>query len=190
MSVADRREAVRFLHTYGISVRRACDLVQLQRASFAYQPRLRLDEDVLVAEIATLAQEQPRYGYRRVWAVLRRSRKLNRKRVHRLWKRAGLQVKRVRRRVRRERLVPVAAAYPNHVWAYDVLEDHAVYGGVLCILTVLDEFTREGLAIDVATTSVAERVNAVLTQLVATHGAPDYLRSDNGAEFTALVAQT
>jgi putative transposase len=190
MSVAERREAVRFLHTKGISVRRACELAQLQRATFAYQARPQLTEEALVADITQLAHEQPRYGYRRVWAVLRRSRKVNRKRVHRLWKRAGLQVKRVPRRPRRERAVPLAAAYPNHVWAYDFLEDHDVHGGVLRILTVMDEFTREGLAIDVQTRSAAEGVIAVLTQLVATHGTPDYLRSDNGAEFTALAVQT
>jgi putative transposase len=187
--VEERREAVRLLETKGISVRRACALVQLQRATFVYQARPRQEQDELVAEIASVAHEQPRYGYRRVWAVLKRSRKLNRKRVHRLWKRAGLQVKRVPRVARRERPKPMAAAYPNHVWAYDFVEDHDVHGGVLRILTVMDEFTREGLAIDVDTFSSAERVITVLIQLVATHGAPDYLRSDNGAEFTALAVQ-
>lgn len=185
----ERREAVRLLETKGISVRRACALVQLQRATFVYQARPRQEQDELVAEIASVAHQQPRYGYRRVWAVLKRSRKLNRKRVHRLWKRAGLQVKRVPRGVRRERPKPLAAAYPNHVWAYDFVEDHDVHGGVLRVLTVMDEFTREGLAIDVDTFSSAERVITVLSQLVASHGAPDYLRSDNGAEFTALAVQ-
>src|SRR5689334_2787273 len=122
MSVAERREAVRFLHTKGISVRRACELAQLQRATFSYQAPPPLAEQALVADITQLAHQQPRYGYRRVWALLRRSRKVNRKRVHRLWKRAGLQVKRVPRRPRRERPVPLAAAYPNHIWAYDFLE--------------------------------------------------------------------
>jgi putative transposase len=189
MSVAERREAVRSLQTYGISVRRACELVQLQRASFAYQARSRPDDAALVADIEMLAHQQPRYGYRRVWAVLRRSRKLNRKRVQRLWKRAGLQVKRVPRRARRERPAPLAAAYPNHVWAYDFVEDHDLHGGTLRILTVMDEFTREGLAIDVDTTSSAERVISVLAGLVGPHGEPDYLRSDNGAEFTAMAVQ-
>jgi putative transposase len=190
MSVAERREAVGLLQTKGISVRRACVLVQLQRATFVYRARPQQQQDELVAEIASVAHEQPRYGYRRVWAVLKRSRKLNRKRVHRLWKRAGLQVKRVPRGVRRERPKPLAAAYPNHVWAYDFVEDHDALGGVLRILTVMDEFTREALAVDVDTTSSAERVIRVLSQLVASHGAPDYLRSDNGAEFTALAVQT
>lgn len=113
MSVAERREAVRYLHEYGISVRRACELMRLQRATFAYVARLRQGEEELVTQIAAVAQEQPRYGYRRVWAVLRLRRKLNRKRVHRLWKRAGLQVKRVPRRTRRERPTPLAARIPT-----------------------------------------------------------------------------
>jgi putative transposase len=107
-------------------------------------------DDGLVQELADVAQAHPRYGYRRAWAVLRRTRQVNRKRVHRLWKRARLPVKRSkRRRPRRERAAPLSAAYPNHVWAYDCVEDRDLHGNVLYILTVMDEFTREGLAIDV-----------------------------------------
>ena len=189
MSVAQRRDAVRSLVDYGVSVVRACVLVQLQRATFLYQSRCTTDSD-LIEEINELAHAQPRYGYRRVWAVLRRTRKLNRKRVHRLWKQANLQVKRVsRRRARRERPAAIAAAYPNHVWAYDFLEDHDAHGRVFHILTVMDEFTREGLALDVDSSTSAERVIGVLEQLVTSYGAPDYLRSDNGAEFVALAVQ-
>ena len=189
MSVTQRREAVRVLVTHGVSVQRACVLVQLQRASFHYQPRSAVDDGV-TSEIAALAQAHPRYGYRRVWALLRRKRSINRKRVHRLWKRARLQVQRPkRRRQRRERPMPLAAAYPNHVWAYDFVEDQDVQGHILRMLTVMDEFTREGLAIDVDTSTSAERVIGVLGQLVAGHGAPAYLRSDNGAEFVAVVVQ-
>jgi putative transposase len=80
---------------HGVSVQRACMLVQLQRASFHCQPRSAVDDEV-VTEIT--AQAHPRYGYRRVWALLRRKRTINRKRVHRLWKRARLQVQRPKRR--------------------------------------------------------------------------------------------
>ena len=83
----------------------------------------------------------------------------------------------------------VAAAYPNHVWAYDFLEDRDAQGSVLPILTVMDEFTREGLAIDAATTTSALRVTAVLARLVARHGAPAFVHSDNGADFVALAVQ-
>ena len=93
MSIPERREAVRFLVTRRISVQRACVLLQLQRATFRYQPRP-VATDGVDAELRALAQEQPRYGYRRMWALLRRKRTINPKRVHRLWKHAGLQVKR------------------------------------------------------------------------------------------------
>jgi len=189
MSVAERREAVRALVTHGLSVQRACVLVQLQRASFQYQPRSAVDDGVVI-EIAALAQAHPRYGYRRVWALLRRKRTINRKRVHRLWKRARLQVQRPkRRRQRPERPVALAAAYPNHIWAYDFVEDQDVHGHILRMLTVMDEFTREGLAIDVDSSTSGERVIGVLVQLVAAHGVPAYLRSDNGSEFVAMVVQ-
>jgi putative transposase len=189
MSITERREAVRFLVTRRVSVQRACVLVQLQRATFRYQPHPVMNDGV-VAELHALAREQPRYGYRRMWALLRRKRVINPKRVHRLWKRAHLQVQRPKhRRQRRERPAPLAAAYPSHVWAYDFVEDRDSHDNVLRILTVMDEFTREGLAIDVELTTSAERVISVLTQLVARHGAPEYLRSDNGSEFVALAVQ-
>lgn len=144
MSIADRREAARFLEGYGVSVQRACVLVQLHRSTLHYRPRLATDDDV-PATIAALSQKHPRYGYRRVWAVLRRTRKINRKRVHRLWKQARLQVKRPkRRRSRPDRPAALAAAFPNHIWAYDFLEDRDAQGTVLRLLTVMDEFTREG----------------------------------------------
>jgi putative transposase len=190
VTIADQRDVVRFLATKGISVRRACHLAQLERATFQYQARPRPEEQALLADITELAQQHPRYGYRRVWALLRRKRTINRKRVHRLWKHARLQVKRtVRRRARRNRPPPQAAAYPNHVWAYDFVEDQALDGSVLRILTLMDEFTREGLDIDVASSSSAERVIGRLEELVALHGAPAYLRSDNGSEFVAMAVQ-
>jgi len=190
MTIVEQRDAVRFLATKGISVRRACQLAQLERATFQYRARPRADEEAVLADITALAQQHPRYGYRRVWALLRRKGTINRKRVHRLWKRARLQVKRlVRRRVRRNRPAPQSAAYPNHVWAYDFVEDQALDGSVLRILTVMDEFTREGLDIDVDTSSSAERVIGRLEELVALHGAPAYLRSDNGPEFVAVAVQ-
>ncbi len=189
MSIAERREAVQFLENYGVSVQRACVLVQLNRSTFLYQARPVADDGML-QEIAAIAQAHPRYGYRRVWAVIRRSRRINRKRVHRLWKQARLQVRRPkRRRSRSERPTAVAAAFPNHIWAYDFVEDRDAQGRVLRILTVMDEFTREGLALDVATTTSAERVVGVLAEVVAVHGTPAYVRSDNGAEFIALAVQ-
>jgi len=182
---------VQFLARRGISVRRACVLVQLPRATFQYRARPHPEEAALLADITALAEEHPRYGYRRIWAVLLRKHTINRKRVHRLWKRARLQVKRApRRRARRKRPAPLAAAYPNHVWAYDFVEDRDMHGNALRTLTVMDEFTREGLDIAVDTTASAEQVIVILAQLIAAHGAPDYLRSDNGPEFVAVAIQT
>jgi putative transposase len=141
-------------------------------------------------ELSVLAEKRLRYSYRRAWAVLRRTRAINRKRVHRLWKRAQLQVKRSRRsRRRREQTDRVVAAYPNHIWAYDFVQDHDQYGNTLYILTVMDEFTREGLAIDGALDTSAERVIGVLVQLVPVYGTPEQVRSDNGAEFVAHALQ-
>ena len=99
-------------------------------------------------------------------------------------------MRRVRRpRIRRPRPERLQATYPGHIWAYDFVEDALMDGTPLRILTVMDEFTREGLAIDVARTTSAERVIGVLSALVAQHGAPAYLRSDNGSEFVATVVQ-
>src|SRR5262249_4233881 len=84
---------------------------------------------------------------------------------------------------------PLAAAYPSYVWACDFVEDRDTHGKALHILTVMDEFTREGLDIEAARTTSAEQVISVLEQLVALHGAPAYLRSDNGPEFVALAVQ-
>jgi putative transposase len=180
---------VRFLVSKGLSVLRACVLVQLQRATFRYQAHPTANDGV-EAELEAIAQANPRYGYRRAWALLRRKRTVNRKRVHRLWKRAKLQVKRVKRpRARRERPPPLAARYPNHVVAYDFLQDQDMHGRTFYVLTVMDEFTREGLAIEAANATSAEWVIAVLSELVALHGAPENLRSDNGAEFVALAVQ-
>lgn len=84
----------------------------------------------------------------------------------------------------------MAAAYPNHVWAYDFLQDQDMHGRTFSILTVMDEFTREGLAIAVVEATSAEWLLTVRSELMVHHGAPAYLRSDNGAEFVALAVQT
>jgi putative transposase len=174
---------------YGCSVRRACVLAQLQRATFQYQQR-GTNEDELLLELSALAQQYPRYGYRRAWAVLKRTQTLNRKRVHRLWKQAQLQVKRSPRpRKRRERPARLQAERPNHIWAYDFVQDADRHGNKLYVLTVMDEFTREGLATHVSSETSAEGVQAVLARMQDVHGTPNYLRSDNGAEFVAFALQ-
>ena len=144
----------------------------------------------LVTQMQSLAAQNPRYGYRRIDALLNQTERVNHKRVRRLWRKHRLQVPRVvRKRLRRERPARLQAAYPGHIWAYDFVEDALADGRKLYILTVMDEFTREGLALDVALSTSAERVIGVLTALVAQHGAPGNLRSDNGAEFVARAVQ-
>ncbi len=187
--MSDKREAVRFLVGGGLSVQRACALLHLHRSTFHYAAHPR-DDTPLVARIHSLAAQHPRYGYRRIDALLNQTARVNHKRVRRLWRKHRLQVPRVvRKRLRRERPARLQAAYPGHIWAYDFVEDALSDGRTLYILTVMDEFTREGLALDVAVRTSAERVIGVLTALIAQHGAPAALRSDNGAEFVATAVQ-
>lgn len=187
--MSDKRDAVLFLVSGGLSVQRACVLLHLHRSTFRYAAHPR-DETQLVARIHRLAAQNPRYGYRRIDALLNQTERVNHKRVKRLWRKHRLQVPRVvRKRLRRERPARLQAACPGHIWAYDFLEDALSDGRKLFILTVMDEFTREGLALDVALSTSAERVISVLRALIAQHGAPSSLRSDNGAEFVATAVQ-
>lgn len=183
---------MRFLVERGVSERRACALVAANRATVQYQARPRSD-DGRPGRLATLAQRHPRYGYRRVWALLRREGwVVNRKRVHRLWRTAKLQVARPRRRRHRAGVTaaaPTQARSPGHVWTYDFVHDACLNGTRLKLLPVVDEFTRECLAIEVATGLPTERLIGVLDRLFAAHGPPQFLRSDNGPEFVAQAIQ-
>lgn len=185
----DKRQAVQDLVSGGLSVQRACALLNLHRSTFRYTAHPR-DDTQTVIQMQSLATQHPRYGYRRMHVLLNQTEPINHKRVRRLWRTHRLQVPRVvRKRLRRERPARLQAAYPGHIWAYDFVEDALADGRKLYILTVMDEFTREGLALDVALGTSAERVIGVLTALVAQHGAPGHLRSDNGAEFVARAVR-
>jgi len=187
--VAEQRVAVEILVDGGLSVLRACQLVGIHRSTFHYTAHPR-DDTGLVDQIQTLAVQHPRYGYRRIHALVNRTHRVNQKRVRRLWRRHRLQVRRaVRPRLRRSRPPQLAAAYPGHIWAYDFLEDALADGTKIHILTVMDEFTREGLAVEVMRATSAARVLEVLRSLIAQHGAPGHLRSDNGSEFVAQAVQ-
>ena len=178
---------------HDISERRACRLVGLARSTARYEPKPRADERALVGRIRDLAARHKRYGYRRVTALLRREGSaVNHKRVHRLWKAEGLQVRRKPRRRRRagpKGEVLKRSEYPNHVWTYDFMEDRTERGGKLRILTVLDEYTRESVAIRVERSIPAEKVIDTLEWLFMTRGAPEHIRSDNGPELTANAIQ-
>ena len=183
-----RREQVALACERGHSKRRACELMEIARSGLGYRS-VRTERDApTLAAMKRLAAQYPRYGYRRIRVFLRREgHSMSRHRAHRLWRKAGLQLprRRPRRRVAASRPRPLPAAGPNHVWAYDFLFDACANGQQLKCLTVIDEFTRECLAIDVAGSIRSGRVIEVLTRLISRHGAPRYLRSDNGPEFVS-----
>jgi putative transposase len=146
-----------------------------------------LGKDGIAERIQDLAHNNPRYGYRRVWVLLRRENRLvNVKRVHRLFKLMGLQVKRkARKRIRTGETVPMKPIQPNQVWTYDFVKDAALNGDEIRCLTVVDEFTREALAIEVDGRIGSQKVKATLERLFRAHGRPSFIRSDNGPEFIA-----
>ncbi len=170
----------------GVSQRRACALLSVARSTLTYRSRLD-DKDRPVLEVMQqLSSQYPRYGYRRIHVFLaREGHVMSLERCHRIWRKAGLQVpkKRRRRRVAVSRPRPLSPAMMNQVWAYDFVFDGCANGQQLKCLTVVDECTRECLAIDVAGSIRSSRVIEQLAKLISLHGAPRYLRSDNGPEF-------
>ena len=138
-----------------------------------------------------LSEDNPRAGYRMITSLLRREGWLvNRKRVHRLWKQAGLQVPKKQRKRRRlgtsdNGCVRLKAQYPGHVWSVDFLFDTTEDGRQVKFMPVLDEYTRECLMIDVSRSITSERVIRQMERLFQVHGPPGNLRSDNGPEFIA-----
>jgi len=173
----------------GCSERQACLLVGISRSVVRYPARRSEEEVELVKKIHELAVRHGRYGYRRVTVLLKREGwKVNRKRVHRIWKAEGLSLplKRPRRRrIGQAGEIVNKAEYPNHVWSYDFLEDRTERGGKLRILVIIDEFTRECLDIRIRTSIPASVVVEVLKWLFLVRGTPEYIRSDNGPEFVA-----
>lgn len=185
-----RRQQVAFAEERGLSRRRACALLSVSRSTLGYTSRLAIRDAPAMAAMRDLAAQYPRYGYRRIRIFLRRAgHDMSADRAHRLWRQARLQVprRRPRRRVASGRPRPLPPTARNHVWAYDFVFDTCANGQTLKCLTVVDEWTRECLAIDVAGGIRSTRVIEVLAQLVSVHGAPRYLRSDNGPEFVATA---
>lgn len=138
-----------------------------------------------------LSREKPRFGYRRITELIRRDgQRVNEKRVHRLWKEAGLQVptkKRKRRRIgtNENGSIRLEATRPNQVWSYDFLYDRTEDGRQLKLMPILDEFTRECHAIEVGRSITSREVIHKLEELFKLHGRPAFIRSDNGPEFIA-----
>jgi putative transposase len=188
VSAPGRRRQVEFAATRGLSKRRACALLRTARSGLGYASKREANDAPVLGRMRELAAQYPRYGYRFIQVFLeRQGMRMSADRMHRLWRVAGLQVrrKRPRRRVATSRPRPTPPQGPNHVWAIDFVHDHCANGQKLKCLTVIDEWTRECLAIDVAGSLRARRVVEVLARLVSVHGAPAHLRSDNGPEFVS-----
>jgi len=190
VTVERKREAVVFLKTKEVSERRSCQLVLLARSTCQYRIRREPDKE-FENQVKELAFANPRYGYRRVHALLRRSgQRVNRKRVVRVWQKFALQVprsKKTRKRVREPEPVMPQATRPNEIWTYDFVFDRDAAGRRLKLLTLMDEFTREGLAIKVGRSFKAAQVKEVLREIGTERGYPAFLRSDNGSEFIAEI---
>jgi putative transposase len=192
VTVERKKEAVVFLKTKEVSERRSCQLIFLARSTCQYRLRREPDEK-FEAQVKELAFANPRYGYRRVHALLKRGgQTVNRKRVVRVWQKFGLQVprsKKMRKRVRQTQPVMPQATRLNEVWTYDFLFDRDAAGRRLKLLTLMDEFTREGLAIRVGRSFKATQAKEVLREVGSERGYPDFLRSDNGSEFIAGITK-
>ena len=176
---------------YQITERHACRLLGQWRGTQRYLPTQRPDEDELTRAIVSLASEYGRYDYRRITALLRRAGwAVGKDRVERIWRRAGLKVP-ARQRPRGRlwlndgscvRLRPERA---NHVWSYDFVSGSTSDGRTLRMLTMIDEYTRESLAIRVGRRLNSHDVIDILAEVMVERGVPEHIRSDNGPEFIA-----
>jgi len=176
---------------HGVSERLACRVLGQHRSTQRKKPTRPDDEAALTADITSLATQYGRYGYRRITAMLRqRGWRANAKRVARIWRREGLKVpskqpKRGRLWLNDGSCVRLRPEYPNHVWSYDFVEDRTHDGRKYRMLNVIDEFTRECLAIRINRKLKSTDVIDVLSDLFILRGIPTHVRSDNGPEFIA-----
>lgn len=196
VSPAQKRRAVQGVVGAGLcSQRRACRYLGLHRSTGRYQAKeptewlLRLQR-----EIERLSRKHARQGYRKLTRTLREQGwNVGKKLVQRIRRESGLRVKRGRKKVRRRGrstgIIPTRALGLNQVWSWDFIADRTDNGGKLRILSVLDEFSRECLALKVARKLTAQDLIEVMERLVAERGAPAHLRSDNGSEFIARILQ-
>jgi putative transposase len=196
LSPARRREAVKNVQEeLEISERRACRVLGQSRAVQRYTPEIRADEEPLTARIIELAAVYGRYGTPRITAMLQMEGYIvNHKRIERIWREAGLKVP--QKQPKRGRLwlndgscIRLRPERKDHVWAYDFVSGRTHDGVPFRMLTLVDEYTRECLAIDVARKLGSDDVLERLAWLMATRGVPEHIRSDNGPEFTARVVR-
>ena len=184
-----RRTAVNYLVEQGnCSQRHASRLVGISRTVVRYDARKPKDDKELIERLREMAHRYQRYGYRRITNVLEQEGQIvNHKRVYRLWHREGLALRKHKpgKKIARKKGEMQRAKYPNHVWSYDFMDDETANGIPIRILNLLDEFTRECLAIRVGRSITSQEVIEVLEYLSLTRGMAEYIRSDNGPEFVA-----
>jgi putative transposase len=185
--VSARRDVALIMAEHALAERYACRLLEVDRSTYRYEPRpdrnAKLREALLV-----LAKQQPRYGYRRLWALLvRQGWEVDVKRIHRLYKAEGLMVRRLKRK-RVTRSIPSnpLLVRPNQEWAMDFVSDALTTGRALRTFTLIDSYTKESLAIEVNTGISSRQVTRVLERVIAERGVPGSIRCDNGPEFTSL----
>ncbi|MDQ2710942.1 MAG: IS3 family transposase [Acidobacteriota bacterium] len=159
--------------------------MSIPRSSCRYESRR--DDSVLRQQLIELAHEKPRFGYRRLHILLRRTgRRINHKRVQRVYRAAGLCVRRIRRkRLTRTYASPSTLTAPNQEWAIDFASDVTASGRRLRVFSVVDAFTRECLALETDTSIPSQRVTRVLQRIIHQRGTPQFLRSDNGPEVSS-----
>lgn len=180
---------------WGIAERRACRMLGQPRSTQRHVAKERDDEKPLRDRITELACQYGRYGYLRITALLREEGwKVNHKRVERIWRQEHLKVP--KRQPKRRRLwlndgscVRRRPKHRDHVWSYDFVTDRTHDGRAFRMLTILDEYTRECLAIDVSRKLNADDVLSKLEELFVLRGVPEYIRSDNGPEFTSKTVR-
>lgn len=178
-----------------VTERRACRVLGQARSTQRRRPKVRDDEDALATRIIQLACCYGRYGYRRVTILLKHEGwKVNHKRVERIWRREGLKVP--KKQAKRGRLwlndgscIRLRPTHKNHVWSYDFIHDRTRDGRAFRVLTVIDEHTRECLALRPGRSLKTSEVLEVLDDLFIRRGVPEHIRSDNGSEFTADAVQ-
>jgi len=190
VSAQVRRDQARYAIKRGLSQRRACALIGVSRENLSYASKMAAKNGPLVDAMRELSAQYPRFGARRIRVMLgREGIRIGKERCARLWAQSGLQVpkKTRRRRVAASRPRPHVPHARNAVWCYDFVFDACANGQQVKCLTVVDEYTRECLAIDVAGSIRSARVIEVMSRLISLHGAPRCIRSDNGSEFVSAA---
>ena len=195
VSPAHRRAAAQHVVSGGLcSQRTACRYLGLARSTYAYRGRApTAAEEQLRQRLHALTLKHPRYGYRRIAALLRQEGwRVGKRHIQRLRRAEGLRVPPTKRKVMRRGFstgLPTTATHRGHVWTWDFIADATVRGGALRILTILDEYTRECHVLRVDRALRSGDVLEWLQKAIEEHGAPKYVRSDNGSEFIAKIVQ-